>query len=281
MHHTNLDLKRIQTLIPKRKNYAHKGDFGKVIIFAGSRRYPGASYLCTQAAVRSGSGLVTLISDYEILDILSIKLHEAMIIHNGSQEIPKLIQEADSIAIGCGMGNNMNTLKAVEYVLTIADQIPVVIDADGINVLAGHLDMIRGKSNVLLTPHQGEFSRLIGVHYDIVAKNREHLAIEFVEEYGVNLLLKGKNTIIVRKNELTINPTGSSKMSSGGMGDALTGMIASFAGQGLDVYEAGCLAAFVHGYSADEKGKSMYSVIASDVIEHIPYALNQIFQYKN
>lgn len=277
---TTPDLEQIRRLIPKRKDHAHKGDFGKVVIFAGSRRYPGAAYLCAQAAVRSGSGLVTLVSDYEILDILSIKLHEAMVIHNDSDEIPKLLQEADAIAIGCGMGNNINTFKAVEYIIKCSDRIPVVIDADGINVLAGKSDILKGRENIILTPHEGEMARLIGVDYHMISENREQLAAEFVEKYGVHLLLKGKNTIIARRNEFAMNPTGSPKMSSGGMGDVLTGMIVSFAGQGLDIYEAGRLAAFVHGYCADERGKRMYSVIASDVIEYIPYALNQILQHK-
>lgn len=266
----------IAQLLPKRKPEAHKGDFGRVLVFAGSRRYPGAAYLCAEAAVRCGSGLVTLASDYEVLDILSMKLNEAMVIHKSAAEVQGLIETADAIAVGCGMGRRSDTLSTLEQVLNSVKETPVVIDADGLNMLCGKLELIKGRANVLLTPHEGEFARLIGSDSAFISRRREALAENFVRKYGVNLLLKGKHTIVASPDEFRINPSGSSKMASGGMGDALTGMIASFAGQGMDVYTAGYFAAFVHGYCGDEKGKTMYSVTAGEVIRELPYALQRL-----
>lgn len=271
-----ISLKEIKQLIPKRKKESHKGDFGKILIFAGSRRYPGAAYLCAQAAVRCGSGLVTLVSDPSVLDILSIKLHEAMVVSGNSDEIPALIQNADAIAFGCGMENTDATFLSLKSILESELKIPIIIDADGINVLAKNPKLIQGKNNVLLTPHEGEFARFLKIDRNDLKGNRKQLAEEFVEKYEVNLLLKGFHTIVARKGDVRINTTGNPKMASGGMGDVLTGMIASFAGQGMDVYTAGCFSAFLHGYCADEKGHLMYSVTASDVINDLPYALEKI-----
>lgn len=269
-------VEEIARLIPKRRPEAHKGDFGRVLIFAGSRRYPGAAYLCAEAAVRCGSGLVTLASDYEILDILSIKLHEAMVIHRSVPEVQQLIETADAIAIGCGMGRRSDTLSTLEQVLSSVKMTPVIIDADGINMLCGELALIKGRRNVLLTPHEGEFARLIGSDSAYISRRREALAENFVRKYGVNLLLKGRHTIVASPDEFRLNPSGSSKMASGGMGDVLTGMIASFAGQGMDIYTAGYFGAFVHGHCGDERGKRMHSVTATEVISEIPYTLHSL-----
>lgn len=272
-------IEEIKKQLCSRRSDAHKGDFGKVLIFAGSRRYTGAAYLCAQAAVRCGSGLVTLTTDPQIIDILAIKLNEAMVINNDEPELNELAHTADVIAIGCGMGRHKNTLKAVEYVLNLKRKIPIVIDADAINVLAGKLEKIQGRSDLLLTPHEGEFARLLNISREEVSKYREEYALRFVQVYGVNLLLKGKDTIIAGPNGYRINPTGSAKMASGGMGDILTGMIASLVGQGMELYTAGYVAAFLHGYAADEKGRDMYSVTATDVMEYLPYVLNKIKEH--
>ncbi|MDO5061643.1 MAG: NAD(P)H-hydrate dehydratase [Peptostreptococcaceae bacterium] len=260
-------------LIPKRKEDAHKGDFGRIVIFAGSRRYTGAAYFCAQAAVRSGAGLVTLITEEEVVDILATKLNEAMVLPQDSPLVSDLLNSADAIAVGCGMGNNENTKQIVEKILSLQKNIPIIIDADAINVLAGNAKRLRGKENILLTPHEMEFARLLDIDVQKVAQDREQMASSFAKEYGVNLLLKGKHTVIAAPNEYKINPTGSAKMASGGMGDTLAGVIAALAGQGLSIYQAGYCGAYIHGYAADQKGKKMYSVTATDVLEYLPYAI--------
>lgn len=267
-------LNEVKKLIPNREEDAHKGDFGRVVIFAGNRRYTGAAYFCAQAAVRAGSGLVTLVTQEEVVDILANKLNEAMVVSQNSSIAFELLEKADVIAFGCGMGNNDDTKRLLERILEIK-RVPIVLDADGINVLAGESEKLRGGKNILLTPHEMEFARLTGEDVQKISADRER-AIRFAKEYGVNILLKGKNSIIASPEDYRINPTGSSKMASGGMGDALTGIIASLAGQGLDIYQAGYVGAFIHGYAADQKGKNMYSITASDVIEFLPYAMYDI-----
>ncbi len=267
-------LNEVKKLIPNREEDAHKGDFGRVVIFAGNRRYTGAAYFCAQAAVRAGSGLVTLVTQEEVVDILANKLNEAMVVSQNSSIAFELLEKADVIAFGCGMGNNDDTKRLLERILEIK-RVPIVLDADGINVLAGESEKLRGGKNILLTPHEMEFARLTGEDVQKISADRER-AIRFAKEYGVNILLKGKNSIIASPEDYRINPTGSSKMASGGMGDALTGIIASLAGQGLDIYQAGYVGAFIHGYAAVQKGKNMYSITASDVIEFLPYAMYDI-----
>lgn len=268
-------LNEIKNRIPKRKENAHKGDFGRVVIFAGSRRYTGAAYFCAQAAVRAGSGLVTLVTEEEVVDILASKLNEAMVVSQNAPLAFELLEKADVVALGCGMGNTDNTKQILKRVLELP-KVPVVLDADGINVLAGEPERLRGRNNILLTPHEMEFARLTEEDVQKISADREGMAIRFAKEYGTNILLKGKNSIIASPEDYKINPSGSAKMASGGMGDVLTGIIASLAGQGLDIYQAGYMGAFIHGYAADEKGKDMYSITASDVIEFLPYAMYDI-----
>lgn len=270
----------VRELIPKRRENAHKGDFGRVVIFAGSRRYTGAAYFCAQSAVRSGSGLVTLVTQEEVVDILAAKLNEVMVLSQHSPVISDLIESADVIAVGCGMGIGDNTERIVEKILSLQRKIPVIMDADAINVLAGNTKIIRGKENILLTPHEMEFARLLKVDVQEISNDREGSAIRFAKEYGIHLLLKGRHTVIANPKEYKLNPSGSAKMASGGMGDALTGIIASLAGQGLNIYQAAYCGAFIHGYAADEKGKNMYSVTASDLIEFLPYAIFDIAESK-
>lgn len=257
---------QVKSLIPIRKADGHKGDFGRVLVFAGSKRYTGASYLCTQGAVKSGSGLVTLATDKDIVDIMQIKLNEAMIIDNDSKEVKSLIEGADSIAIGPGMGKNQDTFKAVSYLIGNS-KCPLVIDADGITVLEDNLDILKGKNNIILTPHIGEFSKIIKVSENVIIKNKVEIARKFSEEFGVTLVLKGYKTIVANKEEIYINTTGSSKMASGGMGDVLTGIIASFIGQGLSPLEASIASAYIHGYAADDLGKDLYTVTATEILE--------------
>lgn len=269
-------LAEVQKMIPRRREDAHKGDFGRVVLFAGSQRFTGAAYFCAQAAVRTGSGLVTLVTPQEVVPILSCKLNEAMVLPQNSSILPELLERADVIALGCGMGNDETTYRIVDRVLKIKKEVPIVLDADAINVLRGEAERLRGRKNILITPHEMEFARLTQTDLQNIKSFREHTAIRFAQEYQTNLLLKGKNSIIANSEDYRINPTGSSKMASGGMGDALTGIIASLAGQGLEIYKAGYVGAYIHGYAADQIGKDRYCVTATDVIEFLPYAIYQI-----
>lgn len=260
-----------------RNKYSHKGDYGRVLVVAGSKGFTGAAYICTEAAVRSGAGLVTLACPEGIQDVLSSKLVEAMTVNlNDENKIKRLIEKSDAVAIGPGMGNNENTLEILKFVLSNAN-CPVVIDADGINVLKDNMHLLKDKScRVIITPHVGEMSRITGLHGEYINENRIEVSKKLAKDYGVIVLLKGYNTVITDGEYAFINPSGNSAMASGGMGDCLTGIIASFAAQKYEPLIAACLGAFIHGYSGEKLSKNMFCVNASHVLESIPYVIKEL-----
>ena len=272
-----LDAEMVRERLKVRNVYSHKGDFGRVLIISGMQGYSGAAYICTTAAVRTGSGLVTLACEGRIRDMLSQRLTEAMT--TSFEEAEKLdghIRRSDAIAIGPGMGNRSETLELMRNVLGNAE-CPLVIDADGLNVLENNLELLdSSQCEVVITPHPGEMARLTGYDTAYIEENRREVAMDFARKHGVTVLLKGYRTIITDGKQLYYNSTGNSAMASGGMGDCLTGMIASFIGQGYDVLTAACLGAFIHGYAGDVLSEEMYSVNATHVIEKIPYAIKEI-----
>ena len=272
-----MDINFIKELIKKRNKYSHKGDYGRTLILAGSPGFTGAAYISTQAAVRSGAGLVTLCCDSSIQNILSGKLVEAMTTStNDEKRLDSLITKSNGIAIGPGLGNNHGTLKLLEKVL-LNSKCPVVIDSDGLNVLEGNLEMLKNKKcQIVLTPHMGEMARISGLSIDEINENKIDIAKEFAKKHNVVLLLKGFNTIITDGKTLNINPTGSSAMASGGMGDCLTGIIASFISQGYDIMTAACAGAYVHGYCGDKLSKKMFCVNANHILKALPSIIKEI-----
>lgn len=263
--------------IIKRNRYAHKGDFGRALVFAGSKGYSGAAYICTEAAVKSGSGLTTLCCPENIMAALGGKLTEAMLVASSDKaKIAELLVKSNSIAFGPGMGLNEDTYLKLQYVLREAE-CPIVIDADGLNALKDNLDLlIDKKAPVVVTPHAGEMARLAKLPIDYINQNRMKAAEDFAKRYAVIVLLKGYNTIITDGKTTIINPTGSSAMASGGMGDCLTGIIAAFLAGGQDALEAASCAAYVHGYTGDRLSENMYSVTASEVIKQLPYVIKEL-----
>ena len=273
-----MEIDDIQNIIKKRGKYSHKGDFGRITIIAGSERFTGAAYISTMSAVRTGAGLVTLCTKKSIVDILKNKLVEAMSMTYEDNTYEDVITNSDSIAIGPGMGNDEFTFKKVKNILS-KEGCPVVLDADALNVLKDNLELLKNSNRkILITPHMGEMSRLTGIKIKKLVENRIDIAVKFAREYNVIVLLKGYNTIITDGSEVYINSTGNSKMASGGMGDALTGIIASFIGQGYEVLKATILGAYIHGYCGDILSKDMFCVNASHIIEKLPYIIENLIK---
>lgn len=271
------DKKMIKNNLVKRDKHAHKGDFGRVLLFAGARGYSGAAYICTEAAVKSGGGLVTLCCPKDILPIVNCKLVEAMTaVITDREKIASLIEKCDAIAFGSGMGNSSETLELLNYVIDKA-KVPIIIDADGINVLSNNLNLLsKKKAPIIITPHLGEMARLTKYSIDYIRENRIKVAEEFAKQKGVIVLLKGYNTVITDGETTIINSTGSSAMASGGMGDCLTGIIAAFAAANKDSLAAVYCAAYVHGYAGDMLAEDMYSVNAAEVLQKLPYAIKLV-----
>lgn len=269
-----LDENIIKNGILQRNKYCHKGDYGKVTIFAGSKGYSGAAYISTQAAVKTGSGLVTLCTHKEMQNILSEKLVEAMTVsYDEEDKINEAIEKSSVIAIGPGMGNNKFTLDILKKVISTS-KVPIVIDADGINVLKDNVSLLANKNApIVLTPHLGEMSKITNISVEAIRNNRVEIAQNFARKFDVIVLLKGYHTVITDGKYTAINSTGNSAMASGGMGDCLTGMIASFIGQQYHPLKAACMAAYIHGYCGETLSENMFSVTASDLLNKIPYVI--------
>ncbi|WP_333887717.1 NAD(P)H-hydrate dehydratase [Clostridium sp.] len=274
-----IDKNFVRKILKGRNKFSHKGDYGRVFVIAGSSGFTGAAYICTEGAIRSGAGLITLGCYKDVRAILSSKLIEGMTVDlSETIDLEKTMEKSDVIAIGPGMGNNKDTLKLVEKVIRNFTK-TVVIDADGINVLSENLHVLEDKRcTVILTPHLGEMSRITGLDVEYIEENRIQVAKEFAKEKNVIVLLKGYNTIITDGNLVAVNSTGNSSMASGGMGDCLTGIIASFIAQKYSIFEAVCAAVFVHGYCGDKLSESMFCVNASHILKELPFSIKELIE---
>lgn len=253
---------------------AHKGDFGRVCIFAGSKGFYGAARLATEAAVKTGAGLVTLISDPDVQAVLAHNLIEAMTCNYGDQaRVDKLLETSHSIAIGPGMGINQSSTDILSYISS-KTKLPIVVDADAISLFKD-LDL-KDSYRYILTPHMGEFSRLIGVEAELIKKDRLYYAKKYARENKLVLVLKGKNTIITDGTRSLVNTTGNEGMARGGMGDCLTGIIASLAAR-YEPFEAACKGVYLHGLCGDLIYKDSFTVSPGDLIKIIPKVMKLMY----
>ncbi len=276
----NDDIDEFFKVLRRRSLNSHKGDFGKVSIIAGSKGMTGAGYLASNAALRSGSGLVYNIVPEDILDIMSIKYIE--VIAKSFENIDSLIvflENMDSIAIGPGMGIGKKEEILLEEVLKLDKNI--VIDADGITNLSRNLDLLKNRKeySTILTPHSGEFSRLCGLSVNEIENNRINIAKEFAQKYSCILLLKGNKTIVTDGKRVYLNRSGNPGMATAGSGDVLTGMITSLLGRGVGTYKAACCGSYLHGRAGDLAGKAVgqEALVASDIINNIYKVIEELY----
>ena len=193
-------------------------------------------------------------------------------------EFISLIDSYDCVAIGPGLGNNENTLELLKLVLE-RHKGKIVIDADGLNVLSNNLELLKiTDAQIIITPHPGEMARLIKRDISYVNNNRKKVAQELAKKYNITVLLKGHNTVIADGQTIYVNPTGTSAMASGGMGDCLTGIIVSLIGQGLSLIDATVAGTYIHGGVADMLANKKYSVQANDVIENISEFMKRLLE---
>jgi hydroxyethylthiazole kinase-like uncharacterized protein yjeF len=278
---------RLPTRLLQRNPDSHKGDFGHVLILAGSSRFSGAAVLCAQACLRSGAGLVTLgipeglnkafikIKPAEVMTLPLAQTKEGTISSLAFNKIREFAQKIDVLAIGPGLSQNKATQSLVRKVIKSIAK-PLVVDADGLNAIAGHLSVLPKRPAAILTPHPGEMARLLGVKVSQVQKDRKKVAKEFVNRYNVILVLKGRETIVAERiSGIYLNKTGNPGMAKAGSGDVLTGIIAAFLAQGLKSFEAAKYAVYLHGLAGDlaAKEKTQLAMIATDIIAKIPQAI--------
>lgn len=263
---------------PRRKRDAHKGDFGRLFLLAGSREYTGAPALCANAAARSGAGLVTLAVPPEIWPIAAAKCcNETMVwpLPDNYDMILKKASSCDAAVIGPGLGQGE---RAGELVLSLLRDLkcPVILDADGLNIAAKHIDILDKREGLtVLTPHDGEFARLSGCELPIA--DRLSAARDFAAEHHCAVVLKGHRTITAAWNRpCVINTTGNPGMARGGSGDALAGIIGAMICQ-FDRGDVLAEAVWLHGRAGDlaAADKGEYGMTVTDLIGQIPYAMKQ------
>ncbi len=273
-----LNRQEILTMLPKRSVDAHKGDFGKVLLLCGSRGYTGAAAMAAMGALRTGAGLVYLGVPECIYGIEAVKLNEPVVIpfpadgdtfcEDASGEILKRLPAMDAVLIGCGIGQSEGSFAVLKTVLENFKG-PVVVDADGINLLALHKDLLRERTGItILTPHAGEFSRL---GYT-VGTDKTAAAVTAARDLGCILLLKGHHTVITDGETCYVNPTGNPGMAVGGSGDVLSGVIVSLLGQGIAPLQATAAAAWLHGAAGDLCAEEIgqYGMLPTDMLLALP-----------
>ncbi len=261
---------------------AHKGDFGHVAIICGSPGKTGAGIMAGQAALKMGVGLVTLFVPEELNPIYESSTLEVMSLplpsvdgHLSSKALDTILAELenkDAVAIGPGLGQHPETLKLLKKLIKEID-LPMVIDADGINLIAKDLKMLeKAKAPIILTPHPGEFSRLTGVPTEEINAKRLEVAVEWAKKLGVIIVLKGASTITALPTGTAfVNPTGNPGMATGGSGDVLTGIIAALMGVGRDPAKAAACGAFIHGLAGDLMAEKVGQapLVAGDIIRGV------------
>ena len=272
---------KVLNILPDRDPFAHKGKFGKILLLCGSEGFTGAAALAAMGALRSGAGLVFLGVPRSIYTIAAVKLTEAIVFplpdEGGKlsrEAIPEILErlpKMDAVLIGPGLGQSQGVSEIVKAVLVRAD-CPVVLDADGINVMAKHMNVLRGRqAPTILTPHDGEFARLGGV----IGDNRVAAAEQMARDLGIIMLLKGHRTTITDGSTTYINRTGNPGMAVGGSGDVLAGIIISLLGQGIAPLEAAACGAWLHGTAGDICAAEMgqYGMLPTDMLNVLPRLL--------
>lgn len=284
----SIDAKLVTSFLPIREDSMNKGSFGKILNIAGSRPYSGAAFLSSKSALRVGGGFLTLACPQEIITRIAPALPEITYLPlnsnaEGSISSDNKIDDLytyDVVSVGCGLTTDkqtqdfvMNTLKEFN------SRQKIVIDADGINILALHRGELSIK-NAIITPHPKELSRLLNVSVAQIVDNREKYARITAQTFECITVLKGNKTIVTDGEKMFVNTTGNSALAKAGTGDVLTGTIAGLLSQKVSPYKAAMLGVYLHGLAGDiaSEDYTKYGVLASDVIEYIPFAIQQLLE---
>jgi ADP-dependent NAD(P)H-hydrate dehydratase / NAD(P)H-hydrate epimerase len=286
-----VEKKDVQVSIPKRPFNSHKHTVGKIFILAGSKGMTGAALLCSQSAMRTGTGSVILgipgsqfsIVAKRTLEVMPFGLNsisEGSLAYSSLPEIKKKIDWADVVLLGPGLSQNEETQKLIREIIQFTSK-PMVIDADALNALSNHLEILqkRKSKEIIITPHLGEFSRLVKISSKEIELRKILLGKEFAQKYRLTLVLKGAPTFTFTKNgKIFVNSTGNPGMSTAGSGDVLAGIISSLLSQGNSGEQSAINGVYIHGAAGDHSAKKMgiQGMIASDLIEEIPIIMKEL-----
>ena len=267
----------------KRRAYnSHKGTYGTALLICGSYGMAGAAMLSAKAALRSGLGIARCVIPASICSPITCFLPEAVCVPSRETKRGTLkfneklllcnLKSADAVLFGCGSGTHSDNLKILKFLLKYSD-VPIVIDADGINTLAGNIELLREtKAPIILTPHPGEMARLCKTTVKEIEGNRPYFAKLIATKYNCTVVLKGGNTIVATQNgDLSFNVLGNSGMATGGSGDVLAGVIVSILAQGYSMAEAAKFGVYVHSLAGDKAAakRSKHALIPTDIIEEL------------
>ncbi len=283
------ELITVVSKLPPRSPDSHKGDFGRILVIAGSRGMSGAAVLCASAALRGGAGLVRLAVPWEVLPIVAAanpcymtapmaQDEEGRLSTAAEVELLKLAETNDVIALGPGLGRSPDLDRLAANLVEKISR-PMVVDADGLNALAQSPGVLKKHAGpVVITPHPGEFARLAGTNIAAIQDQRVELAARFAAEFAVVVVLKGRGTVVSDGRRVYQNTTGNPGMATGGTGDVLTGLIAALLGQGLEPFAAAQLGVHLHGLGGDLARDQLgeVSLIASDLLEYVPQAIRKL-----
>ncbi len=287
----SIDKEFVESLLPSRNLISNKGNFGHALSICGCKSMAGAAVLSAIGAVRSGAGLVTaafpecaypaISSKITSPLLLPLEFNEAGTLSADSiPKIKKAMVKSTAVLIGCGLGMNRDTASVLYDVIT-STTVPIVIDADGINIISHNINVLKAaKVPVILTPHPGEMSRLTGMSIEKIQSDRIQTAIDFAHKHNVIVVLKGANTVVALPDEKSafVNTTGNPGMAKGGSGDLLAGMITGFLASGIKPANAAILSVYLHGLAGDIAAQK-YSVTAMsplDTANCLPFALSEI-----
>jgi len=264
----------VLALLPDRKLNSHKGNYGKLLLLCGSKGYTGAAYLSAMGALRVGAGLVYLGVPESIYAVEAVKLIEpivfpladekGMLSESAFNQISDRLHGIDAVLLGPGLGNSSGVSAIVTAVLSQFSG-PVIVDADGINVLKCHKNILRDRTApTIITPHEGEFQRFTGK----CISDRVASAVELAKELDIIVVLKGHNTVITDGNVCYMNKTGNPGMAVGGSGDLLAGMITGLVGQGIAPLDAAASGVWLHGAAGDRCAEELgqYAMLPSDML---------------
>jgi ADP-dependent NAD(P)H-hydrate dehydratase len=274
--------------LPPRAPDSNKGHFGRILVVAGSRGMSGAAILCASAAMRAGAGLVKAALPAEIVPIVAAgnpcyttaalpQDAEGRIAWSAFKALASLSEAHDVVAVGPGLDRSAELSALMVELATIIPN-PMVIDADGLNAFAGQAEKLRCEEFPrIITPHPGEFARLLQVDTKTVQAQRRERAVEFARAQNCVVVLKGQGTLVTDGRRVFQNATGNPGMAKGGAGDVLTGVIAAFLGQHLAPFEAAQLGVYLHGLAGDLARDQIgeVSLLAIDLLDFLPPAIRQ------
>jgi NAD(P)H-hydrate epimerase len=289
---------QVRRCFPRRRRDAHKGDFGRVLVVAGSVGMTGAAALCSEAALRIGAGLVYLAVPMSLNDIMEVKLTEVItrpvaetprrtFSAEALPQIEELAQGCDAVALGPGIGQSEELSELVAQLVQRLDR-PLVLDADGLNNLSARTarpgaELLRQRQfgRTVITPHPGELGRLLGLSPAEVQSDRFGAASSAAERFGCIVALKGAATLVAQEGKLThVSPTGNPGMASGGTGDVLTGMIVGLVAQGVEPFEAACAGVYLHGLAGDVAAQQVTEacLTAGELLQALPEAVRKVME---